>query len=104
MQPGKVSVGLTTTVAGVGVLVGGSCLAYRKPFWRVILADYGPAIALHLGLALVAVATILYGVACAVGLADLWRWVDLVERSIRRGEGDPELAEAPRRHTEGNWD
>ena len=32
------------------------------------------------------------------------RRVDLVERSVRRGEGDPELAEALRRDAEGEWE
>ena len=40
----------------------------------------------------------------AAGLAGLGRRVDLVERSIRRGEGDPELAEALRRDAEGEWE
>ena len=52
--------------------------------WRIsagltaVLAEYGLVIAAHLG-----------------------RRVDLVERSIRRGEGDPELAEALRWDAEG---
>ena len=48
-------------------------------------------IGLHLGLVLAAIAAALYAAARSAGL------VDLVERSIRRGEGDPELAEALRR-------
>ena len=43
----------------------------------------------------------LYGVARTAGLADLGRRVDLVERSVRRGEGEPELVEALRRDAEG---
>ena len=56
----------------------------------------------HDGLA--GVAAGLYAAARAAGLADLGRRVDLVERSVRRGEGDPELAEALRRDAEGEWD
>ena len=104
MQPWRISAGLTAALAGVAVLACGSRLAYLAPFWRVILADYGLAIGLHLGLVLAGVAAGLYDVARAVGLADLGRRVDLVERSIRRGEGDPELAEAFRQDAEGNWD
>ena len=40
----------------------------------------------------------------AAGLADLGRRVDLVERSVRRGEGDPELVDSLRRDTEGDWE
>ena len=68
------------------------------------MPDYGLVIASHLGLGLVAVAAALCGAARIAGLADLGRRVDLVERSIRRGEGDPELAEALRRDAEGEWE
>ena len=36
--------------------------------------------------------------------AGLGRRVDQVERSVRRGEGDPELAEALRRDAESEWE
>ena len=49
-------------------------------------------------------AATLYGAARTAGLADLGRRVDLVERSVRRGEGHPELAEAVRRDAEGEWE
>lgn len=104
MQPWKISAGLTAALAEVTVLAAGSRLEYLAPFWRVILADYGGVIALHLCLVLGAIAATLYGIACGAGLADLGRRVDLVERSIRRGEGDPELAEALRRDAEGEWE
>ena len=104
MQPWKASAGLTTAIAGLALLLVGSRLEYLAPFWRVILSGYGVSIAAHLGLALVTVAAILYGVARAAGLADLGRKVNLVERSIRRGEGDHELAEALHRDARGEWD
>ena len=37
-------------------------------------------------------------------LLNVNRCVDLAERSVRRGEGDPELAEALNRDAEGEWD
>jgi len=104
MQPWKISAGLTAALAGVAVLLGGSRLEYLAPFWRVILADYGLVIVLHLGLVLSGVAAVVYIAARAAGLADLGRRVDLVERSVRRGEGDPELSEALRRDAEGEWE
>ena len=104
MQPWKISAGLTAALAGSAVLLAGSRLEYLAPFWPLILSDYGVLIALHLGLALTAAPAAIYGVARAAGLADLgWR-VDLVERSVRRGEGDPELADALRRDAEGDWE
>ena len=104
MQAWRVSVGLTVSVAGVALLLVGSRLDYLAPYWRVILADYGVSIAVHGGLALVTFAAIIYGTARAVGLVDLGRKVDLVERSIRRGEGDQNLAAALQQDTEGEWE
>ena len=101
MQPWRISAGLTAALAGSAVLAGGSRMEYLVPFWRVILADYGLVITAHLVLVLGAIAASIYAAARAAGLADLGRRVDLVERSIRRGEGDPELAEALRRDAEG---
>ena len=37
-------------------------------------------------------------------LADLGSRVDLVERSVRRGEGDPGLADALKRDADGEWE
>ena len=46
----------------------------------------------------------IYALARSIGLADLGRKVDLVERSIRRGEGgDTELAEALRSQEKGDF-
>ena len=104
MQPWKISAGLTAAIAGSAVLLAGSRLEYLAPFWPLILSDYGVLIALHLGLALTAALAAIYGVARAAGLADLGRRVDLAERSVRRGEGDPALADALRRDAEGEWD
>ena len=104
MQPWKISAGLTAALAGSAVLLAGSRLEYLAPFWPLILSDYGVLIALHLALALTAALAAIYGVARAAGLADLGRRVDLVERSVRRGEGDPELTDALRRDAEGDWD
>ena len=104
MQPWKISAGLTAALAGSAVLLAGSRLEYLAPFWPLILSDYGVLIALHLGLALTAALAAIYGVARAAGLADLGRRVDLLERSVRRGEGDLDLARALKSDAEGDWD
>ena len=104
MQPWRISAGLTAALVGSASLLAGSRLEYLAPFWPLILADYGVLIALHLALALAAVLAALYAVARAAGLADLGRRVDLVERSVRRGEGDPELARALKSDAEGDWE
>ena len=104
MQPWRISAGLSAALVGSGVLLAGSRLEYLAPFWPLILADHGVPIAFHLALALAAVLAALYAVARAAGLADLGRRVDLVERSVRRGEGDPELARALKSDAEGEWE
>ena len=104
MQPWKISAGLTAAIAGSALLLGGSHLEYLAPSWPLILADHGVSLTLHLALALAMVAAAIYAVARATGLADLGRRVDLAERSVRRGEGDPGLTDALRRDAEGDWD
>ena len=104
MQPWKISTGITAALVGSVVLLAGSRLEHLAPFWPVILADYGTSIVVHLGLALAAVMAAIYAIARATGLADLGRRVDLAERSVRRGEGDPELARALKSDAEGDWD
>ena len=104
MQPWRISVGLTAALVGSGLLLAGSRLEYLAPFWNMTLADYGLAIAFHLALGLAAVAASLYAIARAAGLADLGRRVDLLERSVRRGDGDPELARALKSDAEGDWE
>ena len=103
MQPWRISAGLTAAVAGSAFLVAGSRLEYLGPYWTLILADHGLSLALNMALALATFAAAVYGVARATGLADLGRRVDLAERSVRRGEGDPDLTEALRQDAEGDW-
>ena len=66
-----------------------------------------PTVRLYLStctsVALAAVASAIYGIARAAGLADLGRRVDLAECSVRRGEGDQELS-VHSRDAEGDWD
>ena len=98
MQPWKISAGLTAAIAGAALLLGGSRLHYLGPFWPAILAEHGVALALH-----AALAAAIYAVARTTGLTDLGRRVDLAERSVRRGEGDPDLNDALKRDAEGDW-
>ena len=104
MQPWKVSIGLTVTALGVAVIFGLPELSYLEPHWKVLLRDYWLTITLYGGLAVVSFAFSIYAGARSVGLADLGRKVDLVERSIRRGEGgDPELAETLHNQSKGKF-
>ena len=106
MQPWKISAGRDSPPRSRGLpcCSPGPHLEFLAPFWTVILSDYGVLIALHLGLALTAALAAIYAVARAAGLADLGSRVDLVERSVRRGEGDPGLADALKRDADGEWE
>ena len=104
MHPWKVSVGLTVTTLGLAALLGLPELIYLKPHWRVLLRDYWLTITLYGGIAIATLAFSIYALARSLGLADLGRKVDLVERSIRRGEGgDSELAEALHNQSKGKF-
>ena len=104
MQPWKISAGLTAALAGSAFLLGGSRLEYLAPHWPLILAEHGVTLTLHLALALVTVGAAIYAVARTTGLADLGQRVDLAERSVRRGGGDPGLADSLRQDDEGDWE
>lgn len=104
MQPWKISAGLTAALAGSAFLLGGSRLEYLAPHWPAILAGHGIALLLHAALALTTVSATIYVVARTTGLADLGQRVDLAERSVRRGEGDPGLADSLRQDDEGDWE
>ena len=104
MQPWKISAGLTAALAGSAFLLGGSHLDYLAPLWPLILARHGVMAGLHAAFAVMTVAAGIYGVGRATGLADLGSRVDLAERSVRRGDGDRDLADALRRDAEGDWE
>ena len=87
MQPITVALGLTMTALALAALLAGPSFAYLAPHTRVLLSQYWPAFTAYGALALVSLVVALYATARAAGLADLGRKVDLVERSIRRGDG-----------------
>ena len=104
MQPWKISAGLTAALAGSVLLLGGAHLEYLAGHWPLILARHGVPVGLHTVFAAMTVAAAIYAVGRATGLADLGSRVDLAERSVRRGEGDQDLAAALRRDAEGDWE
>ena len=104
MQPWKISVGLTAILLALALMVAGESFAYLKPYFRIILTDYWMPMAWYGGLALVTLMAVLYGAARALGLAGMGRKVDLMERSIRRGEGgQTELAEKLEQEDRGQF-
>ena len=93
MQPWKISIGFTAIILAAGLMLAGEDFAYLKPHLRIIATDYWTPVAWYGGLAVVTLMAALYSGARALGLADMGRKVDLLERSMRRGEqGQTELA------------
>ena len=104
MHPWKVSVGMTATILALAVMLAGESFAYLKPYFWIILADHWMPVAWYGGLGLAALMVVIYSAARAVGLADTGRKVDLMERSIRRGEGGQrELAEKLEQEDRGQF-
>ena len=105
MQPWKISAGLTAAIAGSAILLAGPRLEYLAPYWPLLLAEHGVLLALHLALALAAVAgRHLRRRTRRRARRPRASRVDLAERSVRRGEGDPALTDALRRDAEGDWE
>ena len=101
MKPIFFAIGITAALAGSAVLTVAPQLDFLDPYWGTILRTYGPDLLLHAAaLALTSVA-VFYRLARVLGLADLGRRVDLAERGIRRGSGDPELQHALERSDDG---
>ena len=93
MQPWKISIGCTVVVLAAGIMLAGDHFLYLKPHLRTITTDHWQAVAWYGGLAVAGVAMSIYDAARALGLHDMGRKVDLMERSMRRGEqGQTELA------------
>ena len=104
MRPWRVAVGLTMTAGALAVWALWAELWYLRPFWQVLVADYGWYIAAHGGLAVMTFAAGVYVAARSVSLGAVGRKVDVVERAIRRGTGqDPELAAALARDEAGEY-
>ena len=104
MRPWRVAVGLTMTAGVLAVWGLWVDLWYLRPFWQVLLTDYGWYIGAYTSLALLTVAAGVYAAARSVSLGAVGRKVDVVERAIRRGTGqDPELAEALARDEAGDY-
>ena len=91
-MPWKIAAGLTAAITALAVLVGGQRFDYLAPYRGLILAEYWWPIVLYAGAAILTLMASIAGLVRMFGLVDVGRKVDLVERSARRGEGDPELS------------
>lgn len=104
MHPWKVSFGLTCSLAALAVLFGFERLVYLRPYASLIWEQYTGLIIAHLLVLFLSVAAGIYTLARLLGLGDAGRKVEQVELAVRRGEGDPELAAALKRDTDGKWE
>ena len=103
MQPGKISIGLGISLAGVAVALLGTRFAFLAPHRSLILAEYWWPVAFHFLAALVALMALMAAVLRSLGLVDVGRKLDLMERSTRRGDGDKELARRLHEEAEGTF-
>ena len=105
MQPWKISVGLTA------IICAGALNARRRGIFLDCDPTFGWSSPISgspshgtQGLALVTLMFSIYSGARLMGLADMGRKVDLMERSIRRGEGgQADLAEKMEQEERGEY-
>ncbi len=101
MKPIFFGIGVTSALGGLAVLLVGPQLDFLSPWWGTILRTHALTLGLHAAAAFVTSIVVFYALARVVGLADLGRRVDLVERGIRRGSGDRDLQHALERSDQG---
>ncbi len=105
MVPWRVATGITAALAGLAAILLPQRVAYLRPWWEVVLADHGEALAWMTATALATVFAATYWAARKAGLGDLGRKVEHLDRGLRGGEAahDRDLAEALRRDRAADW-
>lgn len=103
MQPWKISVGVGVALGGVAVALLGERFAFLAPHRGLIAAEYWWPVAFHFLAALLTLMALMAAVLRSLGLVDVGRKLDLMERSTRRGAGDRELARRLREESEGTF-
>ena len=96
--------GLTASAGAIGIWALWSEVTYLHPYWQVVMADHGLYVGAYGATALSTLATGIYALARVLGLGAVGRKVDVVEREIRRGQGqEEELATALARDSAGDY-
>ena len=103
MQPWKVAVGLGVALGALLAALLVRRFAFLAPYTAYIAAEHWLSVAVHFGTAVAAIGLAAGALARSLGLVDVGREVDVVERSIRRGEGSPELGRVLREEAEGTF-
>ena len=104
MQPWKISVGLTAIIMAGALMLAGESFSWIGPYFWIFVTDHWMPVSWYAVLAVVTLMFSIYSGARIMGLADMGRKVDLMERSIRRGEGgQAELAEKMEQEERGEY-
>ena len=105
MVPWQVATGLTMVIAGVSAILLLDRLDYLAGYWGLIFREHGWALAAPVLTALASVFAALHWAARKVGLGDLGRKVEHIDRGLREDGAahDRDLAAALRRDREAEW-
>ena len=101
MQPWKIAGGIAVAAGGVLAAVLLKRFAFLAPYADYIMAEHWLPVAVHFGGAVAAIGLAAAALARSLGLVDVGRKVDVIERAIRRGQGSPELGRVLREEAEG---
>ena len=103
MQPWHIGVGFGLSLGALLAVALVRRFDYLAPYASYIEAEYRLAILLHFGAAVAAIGLSAAALARSLGLVDVGRKVDVVERSIRRGDSSPELGRLLREEADGTF-
>lgn len=101
MQPWKIAVGIGLAAGGLLAALLLKRFDYLAPYANHIIAQHWLSISVHFAAAVAAIGLAAGALARALGLVDVGRKVDVIERSIRRGDSSPELGRVLREEAEG---
>ena len=103
MQPWQISVGLGVAIGGLAVAYLRQRFAFLAPYADVILAEYWWPVTFHFLAALFTLMALMAAVLRSLGLVDVGRKLDLMERATRRGAGDEDLGRRLAEESEGTF-
>ncbi len=103
MHPWKISLGVGVALTAAVVFFAASHFDYLAPYRRVIVTEYWWPVTAYAGSAFLAAVVAAAGILRSLGLYDIGRKVDLAERSVRRGDGDPELSRRLAEQEQGDF-
>lgn len=101
MVPWKIAVGVAVAGGGILAAILARRFDYLAPYTDYIIAHHALAVAFHFGGAVVALGLLAGALARSLGLVDVGRKVDVIDRSIRRGDASPELGRLLQEEAEG---